>query len=186
MRLFAAVYPPRAELDRLAAAVGPLPADVRPVPVDQWHLTATFYGEVPDTKVAALTARLERAAARTEPFAVRLAGAGTFPTQVRRARQIWVGVDGAVDALARLAERCAAAGRREGLDLEARRYRPHLTLGRARAQSVDATALVERLTGFAGDSWTVSSLHLVRSTLGSAVRHEMLREFPLGPAASPD
>jgi 2'-5' RNA ligase len=179
VRLFAAVYPPAAELERLAAALGSLPADVRPVPAEQWHLTTAFYGDVPEAHVPGLTARLQRAAARTEQFGLLLAGAGTFPARAGRARQVWAGVTGDVGALTRLAERCAAAGRREGLAAEARRYRPHLTLGRARGQSVDATSTVATLSSYRGEPWTVTRLTLVRSTLGAPVRHEPLAELPL-------
>jgi RNA 2',3'-cyclic 3'-phosphodiesterase len=179
VRLFAAVYPPAEELDRLAAAVGTLPDTLRPVPREQWHLTTAFYGEVPDAHVEALTERLARAAARTSPFSLRLAGAGSFPGQVARARQVWIGVDGDAETLARLAERCVAAGRREGLPGESRRYRPHLTLARARRTTTDATALVEGLSSYAGELWTVTELTLMKSTLGAAVHHQALATFHL-------
>lgn len=180
MRLFAAVYPPVAEVERLSRAVGALPDGLRPVPQQQWHLTTAFYGEVPDARVGALVDRLGRAAARTEPLRLRLAGAGSFPPQPSRARQVWVGVDGDTPALARLAERCVAAGRRENLPGERRRYRPHLTLGRARRTSVDATAVVHALSSYAGQAWDVTELAVVRSTLGSPVRHEVLHTLTLG------
>jgi RNA 2',3'-cyclic 3'-phosphodiesterase len=183
VRLFAAVYPPAGELERLARAVT-LPYDLRPVPQDQWHLTTAFYGEVPDARVEALLARLERVATSTSPLRLSLVGAGSFPARPARARQVWAGVDGDVDALSRLAERCAAAGRREGLRSESRRYRPHLTLGRARRTTADATALVAALSAYRGTPWTASELTVVRSTLGNAVVHETLATFGLSGAVS--
>jgi 2'-5' RNA ligase len=164
----------------LAAVLGDLPADVRPVPPHQWHVTLAFYGEVPDGKVPALTDRLTRAASRTPSFELALTGAGVFPGQPRQARQIWVGLDGDVAVLTRLAERCVAAGRRESIPIEERAFRPHLTLGRARKQTVDATDLVGRLSGYGSATWSVRSFTLVRSTLGASVRHGPLVELPLG------
>lgn len=179
MRLFAAIYPPAEELDRLAAAVGALPDTVRPVPEEHWHLTTAFYGDVPDARVDALTERLARAAARTPAFELRLAGAGTFPPQAAKARQVWIGVDGRTTTLTRLAERCVAAGTREGLRMETRRYRPHLTIARARASTTDATAMLATLSTYQGNPWTVTRLTLVKSTLGATVHHETLEEFAL-------
>ena len=179
MRLFAAVDPPAAEVTALSATLGERDGRVRWVGEHQWHVTLAFYGEVPEAVVAGLQERLARAAARTAPFSLRLAGGGSFPRQARRARQVWVGLDGDLPALHRLAERCVAVGRREGLDLPDRPYRPHLTLGRARGDTVDATDLVTRLSSYAGAAWPVTSFRLVRSILGPSVAHSSLQEFAL-------
>jgi 2'-5' RNA ligase len=179
VRLFAAVYPPDDELDRLAVALGALPDSLRAVPREHWHLTTAFYGDVPEDRVGALTERLARAAARTPVHELRLVGGGTFPGQAAKARVLWAGVDGGTDTLTRLAERCEAAGRREGLRLDSRRYHPHLTLARARHHSADATAAAAALSFYQGKPWTVSELTLVKSTLGSKVAHETLATLPL-------
>src|SRR3954468_18601242 len=132
MRLFTAVYPPPDELDRLAVALGELAPGLRPVSREQWHITTAFYGEVPDGLVDELTERLARGVARTSPISLSLRGAGTFPKQAAKARVLWVGLDGDVGELSRLADRCVAAGRRSGLRMEHRAFRPHLTVARAR------------------------------------------------------
>jgi 2'-5' RNA ligase len=112
-------------------------------------------------------------------FELRLAGAGTFPSQPARARQLWIGVDGDEDTLTRLAERCTAAGSRENLKTESRRYRPHLTLARARKSSVDATDLLAKLATYQGTPWTVTDLRLMKSTLGPKVHHQRVAQFSL-------
>ncbi|MYS48899.1 RNA 2',3'-cyclic phosphodiesterase, partial [Streptomyces sp. SID6013] len=73
MRLFAAVLPPEDVTASLAAEVAVLRglpgADgLRWTGRPGWHLTLAFYGEVGDDAVPDLSARLERAARRTEPF----------------------------------------------------------------------------------------------------------------------
>lgn len=178
MRLFAAVDPPPEEAAALAAALGGPAPGLRYVPSAQWHITTAFYGEVSDGVVAELTERLSRAAARTPLVTLKLRGAGTFPKQAVKARVLWSGLEGDIDELSRLADRCAAAGRRCGLTMEDRAFRPHLTLGRARKDAVDLRDVVAALSSYAGQPWTASSLRLVRSTLGSQVVHETLHELP--------
>lgn len=179
MRLFVAVDPPAAEVAALDRSLGARDPAVRWVPPAQWHVTLVFCGEVAEDVVPDLRARLARAAARTEPLSLQLAGAGTFPRQAARARVLWVGLHGDVPELTRLAERCAAAARRSGIDVEERPFRPHLTLARARRDAVDARPLVDRMSSYAGEPWQVSTFRLVRSHLGASVRHETVDEFAL-------
>jgi 2'-5' RNA ligase len=176
MRLFAAVDPPPAEVAALAAAVDAAGRDerLRYVPVGQWHLTTAFYGEVDERVVPELTERLARAAARTAPMTLRFRGAGTFPKQSARARVLWVGVDGDITELSRLADRCVAAGRRCGLTMEDRTYRPHLTLARAKRDAMDLRDTVSALSTYEGTPWQATTLRLVQSTLGPTTIHETL------------
>jgi 2'-5' RNA ligase len=183
VRLFAAVDPPPAEVAALAAALadasGGTIEHLRRVPEDQWHLTTAFYGDVPERVLPELVDRLGRAAGRAAPMTLSFRGAGTFPKQAARARVLWAGVDGDLAELARLADRCVASGRRCGLAMEDRSYRPHLTLARARRDPVDLRETLATLSSYAGQSWRPTSLRLVKSTLGSTVTHETLNEFPL-------
>lgn len=183
MRLFVAVVPPPTALSALDEAIAARDEQLRWVPPEQWHLTLVFCGEVAEGRVGELTERLGRAAARTSPFALRLSGAGTFPKQAARARVLWVGLDGDLAALSRLAERCAAAARRTGIDVEDRPYRPHLTLARARRDPVDASDAVTRLSSYDGAPWTVASIRLVHSTIGAKVQHRTLEELRCGAAS---
>ncbi|MFD0657710.1 2'-5' RNA ligase family protein [Thermocatellispora tengchongensis] len=92
----------------------------------------------------------------------------------------WCGLSGPRDPLSRLADSLAAAGRRAGVQMgEPKRFRPHLTLARARAD-VDVRELVAVLDAFAGTPWEVTEIHLVRSHLGAHVRYETLESWPLG------
>ena len=179
MRLFAAIDLPSevaASLEDVVAADERL----RWVPREQWHITLAFYGEVDDARAERLREGLERAAKRGRPFRARLLGAGSFPRPAAKARVLWVGLDGEVDEMRRLADRCAGAGRRARIAMEDRAFRPHLTLARARREPVDVTDIVAALSSYAGPSWSVTSLRLVRSYLGSQTRHETIREIPLG------
>lgn len=177
-----AVDPPADEKARLIdwlAAANLDSSRVRLTPSDQWHLTLAFYGETPAAVVPELVERLERAAQRSPAMSLLLAGTGSFPADPARARVLWVGVDGDTVALSRLAERANATGRRVGLDLGQRRYRPHLTIARPRQGPIDLTPTLAALSPYAGEPWRATTFRLVRSHLGPPVRHELLEEFSL-------
>ncbi|MYT72161.1 MULTISPECIES: RNA 2',3'-cyclic phosphodiesterase [unclassified Streptomyces] len=184
MRLFAAVLPPAGVVEELGGVVDRLPGGdgVRWTGRGGWHLTLAFYGEVPDGTVEELSERLARAAGRTGAFTIGLHGGGQFG-----GRALWAGVRGDLAALGRLAERARAAGRKSGIEGEHRRYRPHLTLARAR-DPYDFGPYLTALGTFAGTPWTAGELTLVRSDLprsgvpGEQPRYEKVGGWPLAAA----
>lgn len=186
MRLFAAILPPDTAVVELADEVRTL----RQMPgADRlswtgepgWHFTLAFYGEVEDGVVAELETRLGRAAARREPFELRLRHGGRFGH-----RALWAGAEGDRTEMARLADGAVAAGRRAGISREEHRsYTPHLTLARNRADE-DLRPFVDALAEFEGRPWTAGELCLVRSNLpvggrpGERPRYETVRAWALG------
>ncbi|MDX6199027.1 MAG: 2,3-cyclic 3-phosphodiesterase [Actinomycetota bacterium] len=138
-------------------------ASVRTSTPDQWHVTLAFLGDVPAAEP--LYDGLTAAAAGHEPFSLRLAGSGRFGP-----RATWVGVAGDIARLHSLARHVQDVCRAEGVSLEDRPYRPHLTVG-----GVDPRAL----SSYEGPAWRVSQLELVHSVLGKRALHTVLRAFPL-------
>ncbi|MEU9344604.1 RNA 2',3'-cyclic phosphodiesterase [Streptomyces sp. NPDC048278] len=189
MRLFAAVLPPAdvaAELAERVAGLKKLPGAeaLRWTGRPGWHYTLAFYGEVDDDVVPDLSDRLARAAHRTPPFALAVAGGGQFG----HGRALWAGADGDLDALRLLADRAEAAARKAGVDMgEHRRYKAHLTVARSR-DAVQVRPYVALLAEFASRSWTVGELALVRSNLptsgvpGEQPRYETVGRWGLGAA----
>lgn len=181
-RLFVALLPSDDAIADLDAAVVELReawTTLRWTPPSMWHLTLAFFGDVVDEQAPELSTRLERAAARHVAPTLRFAGGGAF-SRPARANIAYVGVDGSVAQLQGLADSCAAAGRRIGLAMEDRRYRPHLTLARAKGRApVDVRPIVDRLDGYAGPTWTSSEIVLMRSHLGPQPRHEPIDRWPL-------
>ena len=185
MRLFVAVTPPEDARADLAAALGgvrELLVGARPVRPAQWHLTLAFLDDVAAGTVDAVRAAASVAAASADPFALALAGAGTFG---RDRAVVWIGLSGAVDRLDRLARVLRGGLVAAGLPLDSRSFTPHLTVGR----NVDlrrpaVAAALGRLTGYSGPQWKVEQLQLVRSTLGTGpgggACHEPLDAWPLG------
>lgn len=189
LRLFAAVLPPADVVDELGVAIGELKglagADrLRWTAPAGWHLTLAFYGEVEEDVVPELSRRLERAARRGETFPLAVRGGGQFG----HGRALWAGAEGDLDALRLLADRAEAAARKAGVPMgEHRRYTPHLTVARSR-ENVDVRPYVDALDAFAGRTWTVADLALVRSDLptsgvpGEQPRYEAVGRWPLGAA----
>ena len=179
MRLFVAVDLPDDVREHLRSRTGPL-RDAMPgwrwAPPERWHLTLAFLGQVADERVDELTRRMGLAARRHEPFDVRLGGVGAF-SNARRAKVLWTGVEGDRDALKALADSVSAGARRAKIDVEERKYRPHVTLGRRHAPVDIRDSLGP---GYESPPWRVEEFVLVESHLGSSVRHEVRERFPLG------
>ena len=163
--------PPPVALDHLGSAVARArarrragaAAEPRWLALDALHLTLAFFGQVPDARVAGLTAAL---GAVPEPPTVhlRLSGAGTFPER-GAPRVLWVGVDGDLAELAELARGIAAAAAGVGVVAanEGRPYRPHLTLARWPAAARADRRLATALGGYAGPHFAVAGWVLMRS-----------------------
>jgi 2'-5' RNA ligase len=182
VRLFAAIDLPesiRADLAGAVAAAGLPDRQIRVADPEQWHITTAFFGEVPEQKVDELTERLERAAGRTPSLTLAIAGAGTFPSDAMVGRVLWTGVDGDLELLGRLADRCTPAGRRCGLEMDGGRYKPHLTVGRSRGAPTDMNAAAGALSAYRSEQWRATSVLLIRSHLGPEVRHQIAATFPL-------
>ncbi|WP_327369109.1 RNA 2',3'-cyclic phosphodiesterase [Streptomyces sp. NBC_01217] len=186
LRLFVAVLPPDHAVQELRRAVDPLRAlpgagKLRWTGTPGWHFTLAFLGSVDEDVLPELHERLARAARRTEPFPLRIHGAGRFG-----GRALWAGAAGALDTLRLLAERADAAARRTGIPMEEhRRYAAHLTLARSRTEA-DLRPYVEALGGFEGTVWEVGEIALVRSNLpvagvaGEQPRYEVTASWSLG------
>jgi 2'-5' RNA ligase len=155
----------------------PLP---RKEPIENLHLTLVFLGELRE-------AELERAheaiaALKLPSLSVELSGLGLFGGE--RPRAAWAGVAPNPD-LMRLQQKLETAVRRAGLSPEARRYLPHVTLGRFRPPPLDVTMRLERAiaeqSGFRVAPMPVSQVVLYESIRqGDQRRYEELVRYPLG------
>jgi len=139
------------------------------------HLTLKFLGEVEEPREGELRAALAEAAGPPSPGgaerAVTLAigGCGVFP-DFRRPRVVWVGI-APEPALELLQDRVERAFAPLGFPTEARAFRPHLTLARAKreARPRDFSGLEAALAGIAfAETVTVAALDLMQSTLQSS------------------
>lgn len=123
IRLFAALSVPPAFGSPLQARQAGIDG-ARWRPLEAFHVTLRFFGEVREDVARDLDAELSQIAAR--PFEIALKGAGSF-ADGDDIHAVWAGVADS-PALTRLAGACESAARRAGLPADKRRYRPHVTL----------------------------------------------------------
>lgn len=129
MRLFYAIA---ADEEAKAAAAQALArlrragADYRWVDPRDMHVTLSFLGEQPETRLPELEARLRAAAAASAPFELVYGGVDAFES-LADPRVVWVGLDEGREPMLALAELL-------GRD-EPRPFAPHLTLGRRRRET---------------------------------------------------
>ena len=152
------------------------------VPEDRLHLTMEFLGEQPESGVPELTAALSRAIERHAPVSLALHGLGAFPN-LRAPNIVWMGVE-ADPKLELLQHDLARVCSELGYELDARAFRPHITLGRARARlkgdAARALATAARAVDFAGVV-EVKTVDLMESRLlPSGARYSVLAAMPLG------
>lgn len=131
VRAFAAIALPDRQREALAtylarcAAVAP---GFRWVAPESLHVTLRFAGNLDDAVAERLAESL--AGVRAPAFAARLGGPGTFGGP--RPSVVWLALAEGAEAAAALAAECERACQAAGLEPEARTFRPHLTLARAR------------------------------------------------------
>ena len=135
IRLFAALPAPEEIAQGLARRQQGLPR-ARWSPQERLHITLSFYGEISETVAADLDDAL--AAIDLPAFDIALQGVGAFG-EGPDVRAVWAGVEENA-ALARLAARCEAAGKRLGIRMEPRTYLPHMTLAYLRRSPADRVA----------------------------------------------
>ena len=134
LRTFLAVETPPEVRSRAAALVEQLSAagaNVRWSDSDTWHWTLNFLGDVPDNEVPAVCKAAAATAVAFTPFDLGVCGCGAFPS-VSRPRTIWLGAGVGQEPLVLLQAALTRHLEPLGFRPEARRFTPHLTLGRLR------------------------------------------------------
>lgn len=182
LRLFLAVRPDTAALERLAQAITPVrgipPAErLRWTEPDKLHLTLRFFGSVSTDSPGPIGEVCREACAAVPAFELQLRGAGAFPN-ARRASVLWIGASRGGDVLRELVNRIDPKLDQLGFEREAREFTPHLTLARSK-RPLQLTAAIEALAALSITT-PIDALHLVRSILGgSAARYEVIDTYPL-------
>lgn len=156
----------------------PLP---RREPVENLHLTLVFLGEVPEPVAEDLHEALNDF--RAPAFTLTVEGFGLFGGDRPRLVHAMVHPD---PALMTLQSRLAQLARRAGAEPEARRFLPHITLGRFPPPPPPDAMRLERAValgqGFRSDPWEVTELTLWQSHLSAKGPHyQVLARYPLTP-----
>jgi len=171
-RVFVAIEIPAEIRKRIAQHIARLRDEVPEVRAtwsreENLHLTLKFLGNIPATRVEALSRAAEQSTRNLHPFELRVAGCGSFPPR-GTPRVLWIGIDDQQSLLDRLygalEDNCAE----EGFGRERRPFNPHLTIARIR-RPLGARSLAElhNQTGFERMAFAVEELRVIRSELSS-------------------
>jgi 2'-5' RNA ligase len=134
---------------------------------DQMHWTLSFLGDVSLLEVPEICRVVEDAARNVPPFDVELRGVGAFP-DLTNPRTIWMGLSQGHAEMCVLHDALAAGLTKLGYRPEARRFQPHLTIGRIRSDrsGVDnLQRLLEENAAFEGGITTVYEINVMSSIL---------------------
>ncbi|TPE62877.1 RNA 2',3'-cyclic phosphodiesterase [Sandaracinobacter neustonicus] len=165
MRLFVALRPPPPVRDALTALMGGIEG-ARWQSDNNLHLTLAFIGEVDRHQAEAATDALATLVA--PPLDLSLGQFGSFEAErADRTAALWIGVTPA-EPVATLAAAIRAALRRAGLEPDARKFVPHITLARFSRAGASRDALRPWLSTITAPqaSWRADGFHLVQSHLG--------------------
>jgi 2'-5' RNA ligase len=168
IRTFIAVEIPesiKSRIERLQEPLRQIEAKVSWTKPSNIHLTLKFLGGVEASRIERVSRAVERAAGGIAPFEVEIGGTGCFPSP-QSPRVLWVGLPDVPEALRQLYANLESELEREGFPPEKRRFSPHLTIGRLRAQH-NASAVAEALiaSGFEPETFKATEVVVMRSDL---------------------
>lgn len=154
----------------------PLP---RKVEVENLHLTLVFLGDCPEPALEAAHEGFE--ALREHRFYLSLNGLGLFGKD--KPRVAWAGLAPSPE-LMHLQAKVETIARRANCPIDARKFVPHVTLGRFQPPPPADAMRLERAVamgqGFRSDPWEVTELTLWRShQTGKGSHYEVLARYPL-------
>jgi 2'-5' RNA ligase len=127
---------------------------------EKLHVTTGYFGEVDDDRAEVLDYELARL--KLPAFELSLKGTGHFGTIEPHA--IWAGVE-SHPSLLRIHEHCKVAARRASIQMEKRKYMPHVTLAYLKKGApLDRIIKFEqRLAGFEAGPFLVDEFFLFSS-----------------------
>lgn len=134
IRTFIAVEVPAVLQQKAAGVVRTLSSGGAPmkwVEPQNIHVTVKFLGDVEDAEIYRVCRAAAEAVADLPAFQVCCRGVGAFPSS-QRPRTVWLGIDDPAGSFQELYERLERAMSGLGYPREARRFQPHLTIGRLR------------------------------------------------------
>jgi 2'-5' RNA ligase len=173
LRTFIAVDIPPTTLQSIQQKVDPLRKDignsiVRWVPIQNFHLTLKFLGDISQDNIDTLTRILRTEADSCQQFDMHINGLGSFPNS-KRPRVLFIGIQAPAE-LEALQRGIDSATDKLGYKSESRGFSPHLTIGRVRenATATDQQRIRKALDEIKIDSLgtaRVDSVHLYKSEL---------------------
>jgi len=168
LRLFIAIDIPDEIKRAISELIGRLKktgSDVKWVRPETVHITLKFLGEVEESKIKAITDRLEMISKRHAPFELEAVGTGVFP-DYSRPRVLWIGIR-QNEEVQKIYEEINTELKALGFEEENRAFKPHLTIGRVKSRS-GLNQTLKTLRGFSKRDFgkiSVKEILLMKSTL---------------------
>ncbi|HTX47860.1 MAG TPA: RNA 2',3'-cyclic phosphodiesterase [Caulobacteraceae bacterium] len=177
IRLFAAIAIPEEIGEGLLRRQQGLPG-ARWRPLEAFHVTLRFVGEVKETVAEDLDAELSSIGG--EALTLTLAGVGAFG-EGDDIHAVWAGVE-ETEPLKHLAARCEIAARRAGLAPDRRAWKPHVTLAYLRRPDpARVAAWIQGHNLLKSPPFRITTFGLYSSRLGGeGARYRLERQYPLG------
>ncbi|MCD6280915.1 MAG: RNA 2',3'-cyclic phosphodiesterase [Deltaproteobacteria bacterium] len=173
IRTFIAIPLPGQIKDEIGRVIGQLRRQnrgVRWVNPENMHLTLKFLGNIDESLVDDISARLDDTASRYGLLNLFLDKLGCFPGK-ERPRVIWVGLKGDIDTLGEVAREIDEMTADFGVKRETRPFRAHITLGRLKFPTVlDMEVQLDNL-GFQSTELLFFRSELLRSGARYTVLH---------------
>ncbi len=131
------------------------------------HLTLKFLGDTEESKIDRIAGIINGIASDYQSFSLSVSGLGVFPN-FRRPRVIWVGMPNSPASLIEIAEKIDSNLAEIGFPQEDKRFSPHLTIGRVKAEV--SNGFIEKIKSrqFDGGEFNVNEILIMKSDLHPA------------------
>ena len=158
-----------------------LGGDLKPVEVENIHLTLKFLGNVSTPRLADVKSSLKQLAFPS--FSAEIKGAGAFPN-LNRMNVIWVGVDEGWSQVEQIYEQLEKLLSSQGFRRENRPFSHHITIARVKSgrKRDEVANFLQHLSDESFGTITVNKVRLKQSVLSSSgPKYSTLLEVPSQP-----
>ena len=188
IRAFVAIHPPdavRRELEKIQRRMQKeIPAAaIRWTAPEQIHLTTNFLGYIEHARLEDFFAALQTVSESCPAHSLRVASVGAFPS-AKRARILWAGLSGEVEALQHLKSSLDQVLQPLGFVPEERAFHPHLTIARVgllnSRERRNVGECIAALATVPFGEWRVKKIDFMQSVLSpQGAKYELLKSFSL-------
>ncbi len=148
-------------------------------PIDNFHLTLKFLGEVSPTQVEQINQAMSSICNSEKPLNLAVSGLWTFDGK-DSIRVLWLGLTGDLDALRDLQNNIDGALQPLGFQAEKRGFAPHVTIGQDIVFKTDFAKIQAELGDVRLSTMTIKSLQLFESVLDQNKRiYKKVAEYSL-------
>lgn len=169
-------------LKKIIAELSEVKADVKWVSTVNLHITLKFLGNIKEDDILNISNIIKESSSDIEPFNLHIEGSGAFP-DLKRPKIIFVNIKDDKNNIFTIYERLEDKLSHLGIKRESRKYKPHLTIGRARSpKCIDklADSIKIHKNDFIGDEQIESIVLMTSELLPKGPKYSKLDTINLG------